>query len=131
MVGSGVAVGGRGVAVRVGGNGVGVKEGTLVAVSDGIALGVAVGGNGVAVFVGGTGVGVAVSTGVGVLVATGGRVGEGTGVGAAMPQATIKLLDNTMPTAITMVRNDAPAERWDTMHESAGLTRITFPLRAV
>jgi hypothetical protein len=130
-VGSGVAVGGRGVAVRVGGNGVGVRVGTLVAVGDGVALAVAVGGNGVDVFVGGTGVSVAVSTGVGVMVATGGRVGEGTGVGAATPQATIIPPDNTMPTATAMLRHDALNERWDRVPENADLTRITFPLRAV
>ena len=48
LVGSGVAVGGRGVAVRVGGSGVGVLLGS----------GVCVGGTGVGVYVGGTGVNV-------------------------------------------------------------------------
>lgn len=131
LVGSGVAVGGRGVGVRVGGAGVGVWVGCDVAVGG---TGVAVGGSGVGgsgVAVGGSGVGVAVSIGVGVLVDLGRRVGEGVGVGAATdPHPTSKAPDNRMPTATITMRFNAPVERWDPSKDEPSLTRITFPLRA-
>ncbi len=112
LVGSGVAVGGRGVAVLVGGSGVGVCDGSGVDVG-GTAVGV--GGAGVAVKVGGSGVGVAVSTRVGVLDGLGRGVGVGGGVGVGVvksAQPASNIADKTMPTATRMVRHDARAERW-------------------
>ncbi len=131
LVGSGVAVGGRGVGVRagvlVGSTGVGVWDGSGVAVADGVC----VGGNGVGVSVGGRGVGVAVSIGVGVLVGLGNRVGVGVGVGvASKPHPTTRAPDNRTPTVIRACRA-ALAERWDSHKDSFSLTAITFPLRLI
>lgn len=127
LVGSGVAVGGRGVGVLVGGTGVGVWDGSDVAVADGVF----VGGNGVGVSVGGRGVGVAVSIGVGVFVGLGNRVGVGVGVGVtSKPQPTTKAPDKRMPTVIKACRT-ALAERWDPHKDSLNLTAITFPLRLI
>ncbi len=131
LLGSGVAVGGRGVAVRVGGSDVGVWDGSGVMVAVG-GSGVAVGGIGVdvGVSVGGSGVGVAVSTGVGVLVGLGKRVGVGVGAANAA-QPTSRTPDKTMPTATGMMRCNAPAERRDIKKDDGSLTRITFPLRMI
>jgi hypothetical protein len=131
LVGSGVAVGGRGVAVLVGGSAVGVSDGCGVEVG-GTVVGVDVGGTGVGVNVGGSGVGVAVSAGVAVLVALGNRVAVGSGVGvAAGPQPTRRTPDNTIPTATGTMRFSAQTERWDSMDDGFSLTRITFPLRTI
>lgn len=125
--GSGVAVGGRGVAVTVGGSGDGVLEGNDVWVGDGVA----VGGNGVGV--GGNGVGVAVSTGVAVRVGTGMRVGVGNGVdvGVASGPQPASTPDKMAATARIPMRLHAPAKRWAPLEDNITLTRITFPLYPV
>lgn len=131
LVGSGVAVGGRGVAVKVGGNGVDVLVGSGVWVGVCVGAGVAVGGTSVGVAVGGNGVGVAVSMGVAVLDGRGTRVTVGVGVGVAVaPQPTSARPDKTMPTAKSMGRNIARAGRWDLKTDN-NVARITFPLRTI
>lgn len=131
LVGSGVAVGGRGVAVRVGGAGVNVLVGSAVCVGVYVGADVAVGGTGVAVAVGGNGVGVGVSTGVGVLDGLGIRVTVGVGVGAERAeQPTSARPDKRMPTANNVVRNSARAGRWGS-NSDRSVARITFPLRTI
>jgi hypothetical protein len=129
LVGSGVAVGGRGIGVLVGGSGVGVLVGNGVAVGGGVNVGdgVDVGGGSV-----GAGVGVAVSVGVGVLVNLGMRVGVGVGAGVDMKaQPASRTPDKIMPTAAIPVRVCARNARWVPKKDNITFARITFPLSVV